>query len=200
MRGPLVQRKPRSEKSSGIAKRPLSTDGRRSALNRGRCVNYLLVGDYANIEKEIRLRFSKIQQNPLRSIAKAIIQRVEPSKQRDHPYTESRKGEMGGEEKKDAPTKVPSPWWPSDIKWREPDHLKMAGMLVTLQMASPLMAFRPNIPLGAHRPYVPQKSGTVASLFAQGRAPQMQNLQEVPPNMGRPHVLHLGGRWEHHGP
>lgn len=132
---------------------------------------YVLVGDYAQIEKEIRVRFIKIQQNPLKSIAKAIIQRVEPSKQKCHPYTMScstKKGQPGEKPGKseDIPTKIRSPWWPANIDWKEPDHLKKPGMYLLLTVDCPelILCNRTNPTPCPHRTHVHQEPQGVSQL------------------------------------
>jgi len=128
-REPLSHRRTRSDQPLGIVKRSSAKDAPLVRIDQSPR-EYVLAGDYANIEKQIRVRFIKIQQNPLKSIAKSLIQRVEPCKQRNHPYTTSfgdHNRAPGQAKIKDIPTTNRSPWWPQGIKWKEPDHLMRQG-------------------------------------------------------------------------
>lgn len=144
---PFELRKARPDRPSLVVKRP-RTEEAPLVKNDTPRREYVLAGDYAKIEKLIWTRLVKIQQNPVKSVAKALIKRVEPYKQRFHPYTTSQGGKKkekdikardstakrgvkgsrkGGKTNDDVPTTNLSPWWPKNVVWKGPDHIGRIG-------------------------------------------------------------------------
>lgn len=62
--------------------------------------------------------FKAIQQIACRSIAKEWIKAIHPKKQSTHPYN----GNMPRTERK-SPDRTRPPYWPRDVKHKEPDHI-----------------------------------------------------------------------------
>ncbi|KAJ5364989.1 uncharacterized protein N7496_010702 [Penicillium cataractarum] len=65
--------------------------------------------------------FQNLQQTNCRVLAKAYIKVVEPRKQVNYPYN-GRKA-IGGRTVQLDPEQTKPPWWPPQVRHREPDHL-----------------------------------------------------------------------------
>lgn len=69
--------------------------------------------------------FQNLQQTNCRMLAKVYVRLVEPHKQVNHPYN-GRKVVAGGKLEL-SPEESKPPWWPPEVRHREPDHLLKAG-------------------------------------------------------------------------
>jgi hypothetical protein len=69
--------------------------------------------------------FQNLQQTNCRVLAKAYIKVVEPRKQVNYPYN-GRKA-IGGRTVQLDPEQTKPPWWPPQVRHREPDHLPKVG-------------------------------------------------------------------------
>ena len=69
--------------------------------------------------------FDSLQQVNCRILAKAYVRFVEPQKQVKYPYN-GRKAVAGAMQQL-SPEESKPPWWPSQVRHREPDHLLKAG-------------------------------------------------------------------------
>jgi len=69
--------------------------------------------------------FDNLQQVNCRILAKAYVKFVEPQKQVKYPYN-GRKA-VAGVIQQLSPEESKPPWWPSQVRHREPDHLLKAG-------------------------------------------------------------------------
>jgi hypothetical protein len=67
------------------------------------------------VDQFFETRFKQLQQLVCKVVAKAWIKVIEPKKQTNFPYNK-------GNDKK-------PPWWPDDVKHKEPDHLMKPGEL-----------------------------------------------------------------------
>jgi Protein of unknown function (DUF2841) len=65
------------------------------------------------VDQFFETRFKQLQQLVCKVVAKAWIKVIEPKKQTNFPYNK-------GNDKK-------PPWWPDDVKHKEPDHLMKPG-------------------------------------------------------------------------
>ena len=79
--------------------------------------------------KSLRQYYEKLldslQQLNCRILAKAYVRFVEPQKQAKYPYN-GRKAVTGAMQQLSSEESKP-PWWPSQVRHREPDHLLKAG-------------------------------------------------------------------------
>jgi hypothetical protein len=73
-------------------------------------------------KKWFRSAFELIQQAACRDIAKEWIKSIHPKKQSTHPYN----GHLQGQ-KKGCPERTKPPYWPRDVKHKEPDHIGKKG-------------------------------------------------------------------------
>ena len=98
------------------------------------------IGDEEACRAFYEKRFHRIQQVPCKQIAKDWIKAIEPKKQTAYPYNggkqakELRKIWEAGERDEYYDVELEGnvtkpPWWPKDVKHREPDHINKKGML-----------------------------------------------------------------------
>lgn len=73
--------------------------------------------------------FENLQQTNCRILAKAYIKLVEPQKQTKYPYNGRKKIE--GRVIQMDPNETKPPWWPLQVRHREPDHLPKIGRSTT---------------------------------------------------------------------
>lgn len=73
------------------------------------------LGDEAQVLAYYDDVFKGIQQLALKSVLKEWIKKIEPKKQKKFSYK----------------TQVRPKWWPSDAKYKEPDHIKLDGTSAT---------------------------------------------------------------------
>jgi hypothetical protein len=74
--------------------------------------------------------FDNLQQTNCRILAKVYVRLVEPRKQVKYPYN-GRKT-VSGITKQWSPDETKPPWWPSEVRHREPDHLHKVGKYSSL--------------------------------------------------------------------
>ncbi|KAJ5240530.1 uncharacterized protein N7469_002121 [Penicillium citrinum] len=78
----------------------------------------------------LRKRLPEFTANQLRVLAKAYVKLVEPHKQVQYPYN-GRKI-VAGELQQLNPEESKPPWWPPEVRHREPDHLLKAERIALL--------------------------------------------------------------------
>jgi hypothetical protein len=85
----------------------------------------ILAGNELAIVRFYEQAFENLQQTNCRILAKAYIKLVEPQKQTKYPYN-GRKTIEGTAIQMD-PNETKPPWWPLQVRHREPDHLPKIG-------------------------------------------------------------------------
>ena len=76
-------------------------------------VTQIRIDDTKALDDFYLARLNDLQQLFCKIVAKAWIRKIEPRKQTTYPY-------------KDGALSAP-PWWPVDVKHREPDHIRKQG-------------------------------------------------------------------------
>lgn len=85
----------------------------------------LFIKDTKLLRRYYEKVFHNIQQTNCRVLAKAYVKFVEPHKQVNYPYN-GRKT-VAGEIQELSSEQSKPPWWPPQVRHREPDHLLKAG-------------------------------------------------------------------------
>lgn len=83
------------------------------------------IKDARSLRRYYEKVFDDLQQVNCRVLAKAYVKLVEPQKQAKYPYN-GRKA-VAGVTQQLSPEESKPPWWPSEVRHREPDHLLKAG-------------------------------------------------------------------------
>ncbi|KAF2755819.1 hypothetical protein EJ05DRAFT_78943 [Pseudovirgaria hyperparasitica] len=86
-------------------------------------ISSISFADRDAVNKFLRKRIHDLQQLALKAVLKQWIKSVEPRKQSKYPYVAG---------------KYP-PWWPSNIRFKEPDHLHLHGIYARLHYPTPVL-------------------------------------------------------------
>jgi hypothetical protein len=110
---PLSRPRKRKNTNSDRDRRP-----KRSANEESHALN---VGDIEGIKAFYSVRFRELTMKPLRDIVTVWVKRLAPHRKKENgPYVDVEKRWAG----KEVIFKRP-PWWPGNVEYKEPSHLKL---------------------------------------------------------------------------
>lgn len=89
------------------------------------------IGNTVAVRKYFYDACEAMQQLAIKWILKMWIKAIEPKKQSTYPYSDKnrnvRQKGQNGATLTQPPSKGAPPWWPTKVRFKEPDHLKKPG-------------------------------------------------------------------------
>lgn len=79
------------------------------------------IGDIASLQTFYKTRFRELTMKPMRDIVTAWVKKIEPKRQKKY----GRYQRYNANSRLNKTNSIKPPWWPADVPYVEPSHLKL---------------------------------------------------------------------------